>query len=223
VRARRDSRLLATFDHEINLLQDFTDRLDLLEKAVVAPRNWENRRLLTTLSGSSVMKKCDLFPAARAVVITDGEDTTVAPTCVTQSISRSEPRRKFLRSRQERFFQRVPGVEMGEVKTRMIATWSSWLKKTGGGQHFLAENDVDPRALIHKDRQELRSQYLNTYRPTNDRYDGSYRRIDVKLTSGQGDSKGKTKKGIQRLRMPVSPDSASNYFARDYDFSSRCF
>ncbi len=34
VRPRRDRVLFATFDHEINLRQDFTDKLDLLDRAV---------------------------------------------------------------------------------------------------------------------------------------------------------------------------------------------
>ncbi|MGZ5481301.1 MAG: VWA domain-containing protein, partial [Pyrinomonadaceae bacterium] len=36
VRPRRDRVLFATFDHEVTLRQDFTDRLELLDKAVYA-------------------------------------------------------------------------------------------------------------------------------------------------------------------------------------------
>ena len=52
---------------------------------------------------------------------------------------------------------------------------------------------------------ELRSQYLITYRPTNDRYDGSYRRIDVKLAGGRGDLKVSTKKGYSAIADAVKP------------------
>ena len=34
VRLRKDKAAFMTFDHEVNLLQDFTDKLDLLDKAV---------------------------------------------------------------------------------------------------------------------------------------------------------------------------------------------
>ena len=34
VRLRKDKAAFMTFDHEVNLIQDFTDKLDLLDKAV---------------------------------------------------------------------------------------------------------------------------------------------------------------------------------------------
>jgi len=52
---------------------------------------------------------------------------------------------------------------------------------------------------------ELRAQYLVTYRPTNDNYDGSYRRIDVKLGNGRGDLKVRTKRGYKAIVDSVRP------------------
>src|SRR5216684_1017109 len=43
VRPRRDRVLFATFDHEINLRQDFTDKLDLLDRAVFAIKKTGNQ------------------------------------------------------------------------------------------------------------------------------------------------------------------------------------
>src|SRR5439155_1661130 len=52
---------------------------------------------------------------------------------------------------------------------------------------------------------ELRSQYLITYRPTNDRYDGSYRRVDVKLSNGHENLKLRTKRGYKAVADSVTP------------------
>ena len=49
---------------------------------------------------------------------------------------------------------------------------------------------------------ELRSQYLITYRSTNDKYDGSYRRVEVKLTNRDG-LKLRTKKGYKAVADAV--------------------
>ncbi|HJZ79520.1 MAG TPA: VWA domain-containing protein, partial [Pyrinomonadaceae bacterium] len=46
VKPRRDRVLFATFDNEIKLLQDFTDKLDLLDKAVFGVKNMGNQTAL---------------------------------------------------------------------------------------------------------------------------------------------------------------------------------
>jgi len=47
---------------------------------------------------------------------------------------------------------------------------------------------------------ELRTQYLVTYNPVNKNYNGTFRKIDVKLAQGRGDLKVRTKRGYK----PVS-------------------
>ncbi len=52
---------------------------------------------------------------------------------------------------------------------------------------------------------ELRAQYLVTYKPSNDRYDGSFRRIEVKLANGQDGLKVRTKHGYKAIADSVRP------------------
>ena len=52
---------------------------------------------------------------------------------------------------------------------------------------------------------ELRAQYLVTYDPTNKRYDGTFRKIDVKLADGNGNLKVRTKKGYKAIADNVTP------------------
>src|SRR6266487_6550052 len=46
VRPRKDRALFATFDHDITLRQDFTDKLDLLDRAVFGVKNLGNQTAL---------------------------------------------------------------------------------------------------------------------------------------------------------------------------------
>ena len=50
---------------------------------------------------------------------------------------------------------------------------------------------------------ELRAQYLVTYDPTNKSYDGTFRKIDVKLAERRGDLKVRTKKGYKAIADSV--------------------
>ena len=58
---------------------------------------------------------------------------------------------------------------------------------------------------FNKISKELRAQYLVTYKPVNDRYDGSFRKIDVKLAEGRKDFKVRTKHGYKAIADSVRP------------------
>jgi hypothetical protein len=51
---------------------------------------------------------------------------------------------------------------------------------------------------------ELRTQYLVTYKPVNDRYDGSFRKIEVKLVQSEG-KRVRTKHGYKAIADGVRP------------------
>ena len=59
---------------------------------------------------------------------------------------------------------------------------------------------------LNRISKEIRSQYLITYKPANDKYDGSYRRVEVRLTNSQG-LKLRTKKGYKALADAVRTGS----------------
>jgi hypothetical protein len=54
-------------------------------------------------------------------------------------------------------------------------------------------------------KKELRAQYLVTYNPSNDRYDGSFRKIEVKLANGQNGLRVRTKDGYKAIADSVRP------------------
>ena len=76
VRPRRDRVLFATFDDQITLRQDFTDRLELLDRAVFAVKKTGEKTALYDAIWQFCDEKMRSAQGRRAlVVITDGDDT----------------------------------------------------------------------------------------------------------------------------------------------------
>ena len=74
VRARKDQVLFATFDHEINLRQDFTTKLDLLNRAVTDIKKLGTQTALYDAVWQFCDEKLRTVAGRRVlVVITDGE------------------------------------------------------------------------------------------------------------------------------------------------------
>jgi Ca-activated chloride channel family protein len=95
----------------------------------------------------------------------------------------------------------VVGVEAGTVKDRGDKNLDRLADETGGAAFFTGDMLALERSLTRVSR-ELRAQYLITYRPTNDKYDGSYRKVEVKLTNRDG-LKLRTKKGYKAVADAV--------------------
>jgi len=139
------------------------------------------------------------------VVITDGEDTySRADLRDAIDIAQRTETTVYAISTKAGFSSTVPGVEMGEIKDAKDRDLVKLSEETGGTSFFTGDMLSLERSFT-KIAKELRAQYLVTYRPTNDHYDGSYRRIDVKLGSGRGDLKVRTKHGYKAIVDTVQP------------------
>src|SRR5204863_8611136 len=113
------------------------------------------------------------------VVITDGEDTySRADLRDAIDIAQRTETTVYAISTKAGFSSTVPGVEMGEVKDARDRDLVKLSEETGGTAFFTGDMLSLERSFT-KIEKELRAQYLVTYRPSNDSYDGSYRRIDV--------------------------------------------
>jgi len=76
VKPRKDRVLFATFDDQINLLQDFTDKLDLLDKAVYSVKKMGTQTALYDAIWQFCDEKMRSVPGRRVLlVVSDGEDT----------------------------------------------------------------------------------------------------------------------------------------------------
>ena len=205
-RARKDQVLFATFDHEINLRQDFTNKLDLLDRAVSGVKQTGTQTALY----DAVWQFCDekLRTAAGRrvmVVITDGDDTySRADIRDAISIAQRTETTIFAISTKAGFISTVPGVEAGEMKDKKDRALTTLAEETGGVAFFTGDMLSLERAF-NKISKELRAQYLVTYKPLNDRYDGNFRKIDVKLAEGRKDLKVRTKNGYTAIADSVRP------------------
>jgi len=206
VRPRKDRVLFATFDDRVTLRQDFTDRLELLDRAVFAIKKTGEKTALYDAIWQFCDEKMRSAQGRRAlVVITDGEDTySRADINDAIDIAQRTETTLFAISTKAGLSSAVPGVESGQVKDRGDKDLDRLCEETGGMAFFTGDM-LSLERSFSKIAKELRSQYLITYRPTNDRYDGSYRRVDVKLSNGHENLKLRTKRGYKAVADSVTP------------------
>ena len=205
VRPRKDRVLFATFDDEVTLRQDFTDRLELLDRAVYGVKKPGKQTALYDAIWEFCDEKMRSAQGRRAlVVITDGVDTySRADIADAIDIAQRTETTVFAISTKAGFLGTVPGVEVGQVLDQKDKDLVRLSEETGGAAFFTGDMLALERAFT-KIAKELRTQYLITYKPANDRYDGSYRRVDVKLTNGHENLKLRTKRGYKAVADSVT-------------------
>jgi len=185
-RIRKDKAAFMTFDHEVNLVQDFTDKLDLLDKAVDRVKKVGSQTALYDAIWQFSDEKLRNAPGRRViVVITDGDDTfSRADINDAIDIAQRTETTVFAISTKAGFSGAVPGVDAGTVKDKGDKELVRMCEETGGAAFFTGDQLALERAFT-KVSQELRSQYIITYRPANQNYDGKKRKIEVRFTDKQ--------------------------------------
>ncbi len=145
------------------------------------------------------------IPGRRVIVlITDGEDTMGQATLREAiDIAQRTETTIFAISTREGFSATVTGVEMGTVNDRGDRDLERLCEETGGQAFFIGDELALERAFSRVAR-ELRGQYILTYRPTNDNYDGRERRVEVRLTGGNRDgARVRTRRGYRAISDSV--------------------
>ena len=203
-RSRKDRVAFLTFDNEVQLRQDFTTNLDLLNKAV---SNVKKPGTHTALY-DAVWQFCDekmrsvgVGGRRVIVIISDGDDTySRARIEDAIQIAQKTDTIIFAVSTKGGFaYSAVPGVEAGTVKDTGDKHLEKLAEETGGRAFFTGDMLALERAF-KKIGEQLRSQYIVTYKPTNDRFDGSERRIEVKLLSKEDGWRISAKRGYKADR-----------------------
>ncbi|MBP9664120.1 MAG: VWA domain-containing protein [Pyrinomonadaceae bacterium] len=198
VRLRKDKAAFMTFDHEINLVQDFTDKLDLLQRAVDKVKKTGSQTALYDAVWQFTDEKLRNVPGRRVIVlITDGDDTfSRADLKDAIDLAQRTETTIFGISTKAGFLGTVPGVDAGTVKDRGDRTLTELCEQTGGEAFFTGDMLALEKAF-KKISDELRTQYLITYRPADQSYDGRTRKIEVRLAD-------KDKAGRYKLRTKAS-------------------
>lgn len=189
-RVRKDKAAFMTFDNEINLIQDFTDKLDLLDKAVDKVKKVGTQTALYDAIWQFTDEKLRNAPGRRVVVIiTDGDDTfSRAELTDAIDIAQRTETTIFAISTKEGFLGSVPGVEGGTVRDTGDKYLEQLCAETGGEAFFTGDMLALERAF-KRISDELSSQYIITYRPANQEYNGKKRKIEVKFVDKEKSDK----------------------------------
>lgn len=200
VKPRKDRVLLGTFDDEVKLRQDFTDKLDLLDKAVFAIKQTGTHTSLYDAVWQFCDEKMRSAPGRRVLVlVTDGGDSySRANLRDAIDIAQRTETTIFTISTKAGFLSTVPGVEAGSVANADDKVLMNMAEETGGIAFFTGDMLSLERSFT-KIAKELRAQYLVTYNPSNKEYNGTFRKIDVKLAAKSGDLKVRTKRGYKAV------------------------
>jgi Ca-activated chloride channel homolog len=194
--ARKDRALFATFDSEVNLHQDFTNRLDLLTRSIDKVKAQGETRMYDAIY-MVCEEKMQAPPGRRRamVIITDGEDT-VSERTLKEAIEIAQLTETVIYAISTKaggFF----GVAGGMVDRKEDKELKRLAEETGGRAFFTAEV-IELERSFSAIALELRSQYLVAYDPKNDNFDGKFRKIEVKLP-GKKDLKIRTKAGYNAI------------------------
>lgn len=205
-RLRKDRVAFVTFDHEVKLRQDFTDKLDLLDRAVDSVKKPGNNTALYDAIWEFCDQKLRTAPGRRViVVISDGDDTySRAELKDAIDIAQRTETTIFAISTKAGFSGTVPGVEAGQVSDSGDKDLMKLCEETGGRAFFTGDKLALERSFT-KISKELRSQYIVTYKPSNERYDGTFRRIEVRLARDRDGLKVRAKRGYAAIKDSVTP------------------
>jgi len=181
-RLRKDKAAFMTFDHQVVLRQDFTDKLDLLDKAVDKVSKTGSQTALYDAVWEFSDEKLRNAPGRRVIVlITDGDDTfSRAELKDAIDIAQRTETTIFGISTKAGFLGSVPGVEAGTVKDEGDKYLTRLCEETGGEAFFTGDMLALEKAF-KRISEELQSQYIITYKPADQNYDGRVRRIEVRL------------------------------------------
>ena len=182
IRLRKDKAAFMTFDNEITLRQDFTDKLDKLQKAIDNVKKPGSQTALYDAVWQFTDEKLRNVPGRRVIVIiTDGDDTfSRAELKDAIDIAQRTETTIFGISTKAGFLGSVPGVEAGTVKDKGDKSLTQLCEDTGG-EAFFTGDMLSLEKAFKKISDELRSQYIITYRPANQEYDGRNRKIEVRF------------------------------------------
>jgi Ca-activated chloride channel homolog len=203
LQTRRDRALFATFDSQVELHQDLTNRLDLLTKAIDKIKAQGATKMydaIYSVCEEKMMSPTSIGRRRVMVVITDGEDTDSERTLqeAIEIAQRSETTVYVISTKSGGFF----GVQAGTVDRKEDKDLKRLAEDTGGRAFFTAEVIELEKSLTQITR-ELRNQYMIAYEPTNNNYDGKERRIEVKLPNHKG-LKVRTKTGYKAIPRTVT-------------------
>ena len=192
---KKDEAMIVSFDFDLNLLADFTEDTAVLERAI-------RRTQINAVSSGGVVTPgtvpmgsnggTDLYDAVYAtchdelageagrkaiILLTDAEDTgsKVSLQDSIEAAQRSDTVIHVLRLSDEPFYMQMGIGYSGASVARKMA-------EDTGGREIEVRSEKSLEKAFDVISEELRSQYLIGYYPTNTKRDGTFRKIKVEVS-----------------------------------------
>jgi VWFA-related protein len=206
VMRKKDEALVISFDFDVNLLADFTEDPEVLDRGirraqisavssggVITPGTVPQGNAGGTNLYDAVYLACHDELATEAgrkavVILSDAEDTG-SKLSLNESIEaaqRADAVIHFLRLSDEPFYFNMGTSYNGSGVARKMADET-------GGREVEIRNEKNLEGAFSVIAEELRSQYVVGYYPTNEKRDGSFRKIKVEVA--RSDTKILARKG----------------------------
>lgn len=178
LRKGKDEALLVTFDSSVELVQDFTDDIDLLSTAIRKIRAGGGTALYDAISRTAEEKLLTQKGNFRKViiVITDGDDNqsrVQSLTEVIQMAQRADAAIYAISTNSSGF-----ALSLKENSRKYDKILKEMADETGG-QAFFPFKAQDLSQSFEDISRELRSQYNIGYTPANSTHDGKFRTIHI--------------------------------------------
>ena len=208
LQVRKDKAAFMTFDNDVNLRQDFTESTGQIQKAIDNVKHTGSQTALYDAIWQFTDEKLRSVPGRKViVVITDGDDTfSRADMNDVIDIAQRTETTIFAVSTKGGFLGSVPGVEGGTSKDKGDKLLTELCESTGGRAFFPSNSSKDQMLDLERAfrgiSDELKDQYIITYKPANQEMDGRTRKIEVRLTNAESAKQYtvNTKKGYRAIK-----------------------
>ena len=187
---RRDHVLLATFDSDVELHQDFTDNQELLIrtlrklKAGGYTKLYDGVHRVIEEKMSTLQNPEEQRPDSRRIIVilSDGEDTA-SEHSLKQAIEIAQRYDVTIFGISTKNFK---GIGSGTVESSDDKKLRQLCEETGG-QVFLPSQKIELFRAFSEVAADLRQEYVVFYEPINQDKTGKFREIKVKLIGTDGD------------------------------------
>ena len=169
LRKSKDEALIIQFDSEVRLVQDFTDDIERLVRALNGLEAGNSTSLYDAIYLAVEEKLKEAVGRRVIVAITDGDDTAskLKKDEAIDAAQRSDVLIYGIGVRSREF-----GANFGVLK--------KFAEETGGGFFSPQAKMVDIQAAFKAIGEELKGQYSLAYTPVNRTNDGTFRAIDIR-------------------------------------------
>ncbi|MEW5976858.1 MAG: VWA domain-containing protein [Acidobacteriota bacterium] len=191
LRPKRDKALLITFDSAIELIQDFTDDIDVLSKAIRHVRPGGGTKMLDAVYLACQEKLRSQIGRKVIILISDGDDNLSLHTLSgsLEMAQKSDVTVYTISTNSSGFFG-ITAPKSDKILRK--------LAEETGGRAFYPFKAEDLSESFQNIGDELRSQYSLAYRSSNPSRDGSFR--SIKIDTDRKNLKVKSRKGYYAPR-----------------------